>query len=346
MPSLPALPAKSSAFKDTSAFTALYSKATRQYLSRDFSSALSTIALARGQQLSLKHKKKAFLLYLAILDSFTSFSERDASHKLGPGALNATSRLKSGAIWSEAESDFGGRVPNEVAVSIILSLTRHMSDSSALQDQVESLLTTLEPDSSEHDSISEIYALHVLPRCNEWETSAIYIESCDMSDEKRQSWLVALDKIQQAQEEQRKAALREAEDNRLAEAEAKKLRKVRKSRASGSKRSATSVNGSVDPSTESSGIILPKTKKDDTVAKPGIDPVISAPGWPSRGALSALSSWTRLLATRFSPRVMRVLFFLVVLFGATGRREVRERLQTALRKVGSTLSAGFKVSYI
>lgn len=346
MPSLPALPVKNAAFQDGSAFNALHAKAMREYLGRDFAFALATSDLCRKQQLSTKHKRKAFLLYIAILDGSATFSDADTKKKQNREILVGTRALTDGSLWSEAEQYFNGTVPKEVMVSVILILTKHMTDTTKLQDQVEALLTTLEPESSEYDSISELYALHVLPRCNQWENSAIYIESCDFPEDKRLSWLGTLDRIQEAQEKQKQAAIQEAERIRQAELEAKKLRKVRKSRASGSKKSTTSVTASIGPTAESS--IMTWSNPDSKISQKlsDHDPAENGSVAASSSALSTLSTWTRALRPRFSPRIMRVLLFLVVLFGATGRREIREKLQGALSKVRTTLSAGFKVSYI
>lgn len=346
MPSLPALPAKTSALRDSSAVNALYNKATREYLSRDFSAALATVDLSRAQQLSSKHRRRTFLLYLAILDSITGSNDHEIKQKLGRQATDLTDRLRSGAIWVEAEKYFNGVLPNEVAVATILSMTRHMTDPSKLQHQVESHLTSLDPDSPEHDSISEIYALHVLPRCDEWENAAIFVESCDLSDEKRQTWLMTLDEIQKAQEEQKQEAIRDAEEAKQAELEAKKLRKVRKTRASGSKRSAASINDSIGATGDLSGEQHKSGNVHDLLEPNSHEPVLAGPSAGSSGPLSVISQWTNVLTMRFSPRIVRILLFLAVLFGATGRRDIREKLQAAIRKVGSTIAAGFKVSYI
>lgn len=349
MPSLPALPAKNSSLRDTTATNALLSKATREYLNRDFPAALSTITILRAQQLSPRTKRKAFLLYLALLDSVTSLDAQDLQYAFGREGAKLTQKLRAGTVWAEAEAFFDGPLHRDVAANMILSLTSHMDNTAKLQDQVEGLLTSLDPDTIDHESISELYALHVLPQCNEWDAARGYIENCDMPETKKTRWLEVLEKtnVAQAQEKERLTVEnREAEEARIAEKSAKELRRVRRSAKGGSKKSTTSNTGSVSSSRKLPGgpDVIPLN--DSNLARQNSRGTEIVAKSDTSASLPSITRWTRSIALRFSPRFFRILIFLALLFGATGRREIRESIQLAMRKLGSTVAAGLKVSYI
>lgn len=347
MPSLPALPIKNPSIRSTAATNVLYSKALREYLARDFSSALSTIAIFRSQPLSPKSKLKCFQLYLAILDSVTSLNENDLKLYLGRGGTEITEKLRGGTVWDEAEDYFDGHLPISVSVNLILSLTRHMVNTAKLQERVEVYLTSIEPDTDKYDSISELYALHVLPRCGDWDSARGYIESCDMSDDRREAWLKSLNEIKVAQDQEKVRYAHEAEEQKKSELEAKKLRRVRKSRSTSSKKSANSVNGSRTESTKLPGLIAGANHVDANAESSGdtMD-LSSSEKRTTTTTLASLTSWTKAFTLRISPRIFKILLFMALLFGATGRREIRQRIFGALKRAGTTIAAGFKVSYV
>ncbi|CCG80771.1 protein of unknown function [Taphrina deformans PYCC 5710] len=348
MPSLPALPLKNSSLTDTSALDALYNKATREYLSLNLSGALATVVVLRAQNLSQKLKRKCFTLYVAILDSTTSLSDAQLKTQLGREGMNVVDKLKSGSVWEEAEIYFASAMPTTIAISILHSLTRHMTDDTKLQHLAEAYLTSLDPESSASDSVSELYALHVLPRCKEWEAARLYIEDCGLPDEKRELWLAALVKRRADLEETKSRLAKEAEERHKAEAEAKKLREIRKSKAN-SKKSSASANGSKNGSVilPSNGTVSNANSSNTTsVNNQEVKATSATDAQRTISSLSFLSRWTKSLTFHFSPRIIQTLLFLALLSGAAGRKEIREKIRAALRRTGSTIAAGFKVSYI
>lgn len=285
-----------------------------------------------------------------MLDSITSLSEDDIKLHCGKEGQRLADTLKSGTIWNEADAYFDNSLPKDIAPNMVMSLTRHMRDLVQLQQQVEAHLTSLDPNSDDYDAMSEVYALHVLPRCGEWDAARGFIETSDFSDEKRDQWLQYISQIQAAELEERQRQVAEEEEIRKADQEDKKLRKIRKVRKSGSKRSVVSVSES-NPATT----ILPGQGPAKAIAE-GNDsrnePVVTVNYSPDviTNSTSAIGRWSNTLTSTlhltFRPRVIRILIFLALLFGATGRREIREKIKAALGKVSSTIIAGFKVSYI
>lgn len=345
MPSLPDLPAKNPSLIDATATNALYSKATREYINRNFSDALATIkTLEQQQSLTLKTKKRVFLLYLAVLDAVAKLDDAELHRALGHEGTGVADRLRLGTVWNDSEVLFDRSVPLDISVHIIMTLSRHTNAPAKLQEQVEALLTSLDPDSPEHDSISELYALHVLPRGQEWESARSFIEEGDMSTAKRDKWIETLGQIRVAQDEQKNRQAQEAEEARRAEQEAKKLKKIRKNRANGSKKSATSVNGSTAGSTILPGSSSPQAKSNEAG---DTDIVAVSPSTINKTTGGVLERWSRsLMSMHYNSRVLKVLIFLALLFGATGRRAIRERIQRGLVQAGRTIGMAFKVSYI
>lgn len=325
MPSLPDLPSKNPALIDSAVVNALYAKATREYVNRQFSASLETIATLRSQQsTNLKTQKRIFFLYLTVVDTICKLDDVELKAALGRSGHTIADQLKQGTIWNEAESYFGKLIPIDISVHIILALTRHIQDPSTLQTHVESLLTSLDPESADYDSISELYALHVLPRCQEWDSASGFIEA-GTNDEKREAWLKTLSDIQVAQEREAAQRAQELEDAKKAESDAKRLKKIRKSRAS----KKASTHGSVNES-------VPEKPEEDSVAVVNRD----------QTSKTLLQRWHTLVSSQYNTQILRVLFFLALLFGATGRRAIRERIQRSLSQVGRTLVAAIKTTYI
>jgi hypothetical protein len=320
--------------RNDSAVGALYTQATHAYLDRDFAGAFNTIRIALKQPQG-KDARKLWLLYMAVLDSSCSLDEARRKEQFGKEASNVLAKLQEGTLWDETQAQFD-KTPFEVMAPLIMSSIRHMKDPARLQRRVEDYLSSLEPDTSAYEKTMELYALHVLPKCKEWDYALEFIASSEMSQERKDAWTRSIGEIQDAEAAafQRAAAKEKAEQEQRAREEKEERRRRRKRKNASGSKSAVSTNTDAPRAAE-----VDETTKDDTVA------ASSSSSSSSKAVVPSVSSWRPLLA-RLNPKLVRMVVLLVVVFGAAGRQRVRERVRRMAASVASTVAAAFKVSYI
>jgi len=221
----------------------------------------------------------------------------------------------------------------------------------------------------------ELYALHVLPRNEEWEYAKEFINMSEVLDEeRREAFLFALHSLQ---EERNHDAIREAElkkrqeeelEKRRQEDEQQRLENARaeehrsKQEAEKRQRRAPSSNGSANgrrnPAKTSDGSGQgdnsrgnPNNRNDRNRRKR----VIQAPTLYGRASSLMAALQNSLLKAQKSivqnpMSMLRFLLFLFAFMAAFARRDVRERLKRtfgdALDRIRRTVGMGVKVSYI
>lgn len=127
MPSLPPrLPNKPASLVDYSSIQAIYKKAVREYLDRDFVLALDSVHSLELQPLSEKWRRKSWLIYLTILSACTLLSEIEL-RKLFGRDNDIHQKFKTGTIWRETELHFRGQVDLDVMVEVYCYLDALLS---------------------------------------------------------------------------------------------------------------------------------------------------------------------------------------------------------------------------
>ncbi|ORY84756.1 hypothetical protein BCR37DRAFT_250351 [Protomyces lactucae-debilis] len=335
MPSLPVLPSKPASLRNDSAVQALYTKATHEYLDRDFASAVATLRTAH-QQPQGKYARKVWLLYMAVLDSTCSLDASGLKDQFGREGSSVQARLQEGTLWDETYARFDGKPPFDVMASLIMSSVRHLQDPTQLQRRVEDYLSTLEPETSAYEQTMELYALHVLPKCKEWDYALEYIASSDIAQEKKDAWTQAIGDIQDAEVSASVAALREEEERVRLEKEERRRRKKRKGASTaGSSNKGRSASTTTEPA--ATAATRPEDADDET----------SVTQDKARAAAIPVSAVRRLLDRLALPnmRLLRAVMLLLLVLAAC-LRFLRGRSLLLLRKIWQTLEMAVKVSYI
>lgn len=311
----PTVPSRPASLTDGVLVSSLYGKATREYVNREFDAALATVQLLRGQG-DGKARQQVAVLEIAILEATRSEA------------------LTSGEHFADVRNDFDGAIPNAVLRSLTAALCRHARDRAGLQDDYEQYLAVLAPDTPEYEYATDVYALHVLPACQGWDEARGFVDALDVPEEKRVSMASSLSSLRTREEEleARRVAEQEAEQARLrAEAERRERDEQRRSQRKKAVRSVAAVS---------------PVKTEPRAASPAAPPAERAV--EKKAETSFISRLTSIDLLRWHPntRILQLILFLCLLFGAAGRREIRERVLAALAAVGRTITMGTKVSYL
>jgi hypothetical protein len=227
--------------------------------------------------------------------------------------------------------------------------------------------TSTPRDLNQRLKILEIYTLYVLPRNQEWEYARQFIQMSEvLDDDRKEAFLQALQALQDEPklEAQREEALRK---QRLDQQESGKRREeddARRRKGAETAETEREITGKPEPQTgKSTAIQNPRSVKPTSIpsastAKPPPPP--SQPAKKPKASPTSLYKRTAILLFSLRQSVLRmganpvVLFrfvlFLFAMVMALARRDVRERLDRALKtswdKVRRTVGMGVKVSYI
>lgn len=226
--------------------------------------------------------------------------------------------------------------------------------------------------------IIEIYALHVLPRNEEWDYAREFISMSEvMDDERKEAFLHALQNLQDENsiESKREAELQrqreqQADDARRREAETQAAEKA-KAEAEQKRRKQETARTAEKKASKDSASSGAKPSASAVSSKPNSSPHTRKAGQPDRAASkkakavppTVLGRASALMAAlqrsllslgstmRANPMpFIRLLAFIFALLLAFARRDVRDRVarmrSQSWDKVKATVGMGVKVSYV
>lgn len=233
--------------------------------------------------------------------------------------------------------------------------------------------TSTPRDLNQRLKILEIYTLYVLPRNQEWDYARQFIQMSEVLDEDRkEAFLQALQALQeepkheaqreealkrQRQEQLDNARRRDEEERRIAEKTKETERRERESSISSrqSERSQSRIPPSTRPNTKAVSEPRPTPLNVKPSTQPAKRPKPPPPGFYKRATFLVFAVQQNLLRMgrsvwRHPFALMRMVFFVFAIVVALARRDVRERVERALKnsweKVRRTIGMGVKVSYI
>lgn len=208
---------------------------------------------------------------------------------------------------------------------------KHTENATQLQQQVEEYMTRLDPDAAEYEKISQLYALHVLPKCKDWAYAHEYVRNCHMIEEKRDHWEATLTKMHSASIEDENRAIREAEEESI-----RRKTKIPERKQDLPKAQLYQTSNAASPAITGDTDTMEEAFRKHLSILPKVPP----------SANTLMSLLSKSIYIYDNKVIFRMLIFLFLLFGATGRKAFRDKTKIALRKVWQTILMGMKISYI
>lgn len=219
----------------------------------------------------------------------------------------------------------------------------------------------------------EIYALHVLPRNDEWDYARDFLNMSEvLDDERREAFLAALGSLKEESDLQSRREVelqrqRDEEEQRRQKAEQDKARREEERRNQSHADASAAFGSSVNPTRanvpatgstslsrsrpQGPGPSKSSIKKTSSNAQPKRNTNAPPPTLLRRASLTIVALQRALLQmgqglSRNPMALLRMLLFMVALILAMARSDVRDRLKKGWEKVKGTMGMGVKVSYL
>ncbi|KAF3924814.1 hypothetical protein ABW21_db0202406 [Orbilia brochopaga] len=366
-----------------------YKEAANFFLTRQMADALAVLrpALrdAASQATQRATRVKVWSLYFAIFDAAVKMSPEEGKRIWGgQDWRRIVGRVRNGLIWDEVEDAYKGEGPidTDVVISLVMLVLAHGNDQKTTQKHIEAALAELPSVSdspkalAQRTKLMELYILHVLPRVDEWDYAREFTQmSPYLDDDKRDSFLMALEALQKEKteqearrlEEERMAAEALEREQRLAEerlresasaSETRSRSTVRKADGR-SQNAARSRRRSTARSTASSDYrpVSRRSRSQKRFLEDSDDAMSAVSGAPrqARGIISQTTNIAGQVVKYVNHSVgaqktLQAAVFMLALVWALAKKSTRSRLwrylMFAWMKAMNTIRMGMKVTYV
>ncbi|OLL23261.1 hypothetical protein NEOLI_000851 [Neolecta irregularis DAH-3] len=323
-----------------------YSTSSQQFLTKQLPQSFLTIRpYLSSSSASYSWKVKIWKLYITILDTAAKASQEEGKKVWGRGEWSRVMRLaKYNAVWDECEQAFGQNdMDLDVVTALIMVSLRHADNLRDLRKRIEKYLDfDTKQENLRIRSLIELYIMHVLPKSNDWEYAREFINTRFSSQGQYKT-----DILKRLNEIENNTIAETAEKIRLEE-EAHKLEQKQNKKFllphDSTRRISFSETQSVTDD-HSKAELTSLSKESTTTGSKSF----TRPLTPSKNPMGLVSHLRHSISLSNSGFI-RIIIFLMALFGVLGRKYMRRKAMDFLRvvygKAISTLGMGIRATYM
>jgi len=338
----PAVPDKSDYAQsaDSLPVSRAYSTSSQQFLTKQLPQAFLTIRpYLSSSSVSYSWKVKIWKLYITILDTAAKASQEEGKKVWGRGEWLRVMRLaKYNAVWDECEHAFGQNdMDLDVVTALIMVSLRHADDLRGLRKRIEKYLD-FDPkeDNLQIKSLIDLYLMHVLPKSNDWEYAREFINTRFSQGQYKTDILNRLNEVENKTIAENSDKIRREEETRKVEQEQEKRNLL--SRDLARNISSLETRTVIDNHTKTE--LTSSSKRSKSFPRPVT---------PSKNTMGLVSNLGQVIYGSNSG-LIRLIIFLMALFGVLGKKNMRRKVLDFLRmvygKAISTLGMGFRATYM